>query len=176
MKAILLDRDGTINYDPHAYIAKAEDFEFLPRVIDALKLVPKEEYKMIIVTNQGGIGTKEYTEEDLAEIHKKMLDELSQNNVTIDGIYYCPHAPVAKCNCRKPKPTMIEKAKNDFKINLSESYFIGDKTGDIKAGENAGCKTILVKTGYAGKDNHYKIHPNHVAKDLYEAINIILTK
>ena len=140
------------------------------------KKLPKEEYKMIIVTNQGGIGTKEYTEEDLAEIHKKMLDELSQNNVTIDGIYYCPHAPVAKCNCRKPKPTMIEKAKNDFKINLSESYFIGDKTGDIKAGENAGCKTILVKTGYAGKDNHYKIHPNHVAKDLYEAINIILNK
>lgn len=174
MKAIFLDRDGTINYDPLAYITKAEDFKFLPRVIDALKLVPKEKYKLIIISNQGGIGEKKYTEKDLAEIHKKMLNELSINNITIDGIYYCPHAPSANCKCRKPKPTMIEKAKNDFNINLSKSYFIGDKTGDIKAGENAGCKTILVKTGYAGKDNHYEIHPNFVAKDLYEAINIIL--
>ena len=125
------------------------------------------------------------TETDLNEIHKKLETELGLKGAKIDGIYYCPHHPEKgftgeipklkiKCNCRKPKIGLLLKAKEEFNINLKQSYFIGDQTGDILTGKRAGCKTILVKTGYGGKDNSFSVKPDFIADNLLKATKIIL--
>ncbi len=171
-KAVFLDRDGTINKEV-GYLTSITEFEFLPKVIKALKLLSKTDYKIIILTNQSGIARGYFDEKTLKEIHKKMCDDLKTEGIRVDKIYYCPHHPDENCKCRKPKTGMIKKAEEDFNLNLKNSYLIGDSTRDIKTGINAGCKTILVKTGYAGKDGKYKVKPDYEVSNLFEAIKII---
>jgi D,D-heptose 1,7-bisphosphate phosphatase len=177
-RAVFLDRDGVINKERHEYVKSWEEFEFLPNSIKALKLLSKTDYKIIIVTNQAGIARGYYTEGILNDIHEKMLNELSKNNVRIDAIKYCPHKEEDDCKCRKPKSTLILSATNEFDIDLNKSWLIGDKTKDIKTVENIkemghNIKTILVMTGYAGKDGIYNVKPDYYAEDLMEAVNII---
>lgn len=174
-KAVFLDRDGTINID-YGYVRKIANFEFIPGVFDALKELAKTGFKIIIITDQSGIGRGYYTEEDYKNLTKYMVKEFEKSSIKIDGIYYCPHSPESSCSCRKPEIGMIKKAKEDFNIDLKKSYFIGDRTSDIQCGHNAGCKTILVKTGNAGEDGRYSMRPDFVADDLYEAVNLILNK
>lgn len=171
-KAVFLDRDGTINKEV-GYLASVNEFEFLPEVIKALKILSSTDYRIIILTNQSGIARGYLNEKTLKRIHEKMCDDLENEGVRIDGVYYCPHHPDEKCECRKPNIGLIKKAKEDFNLNLKESYMIGDSTRDIKTGMNAGCKTILVETGYAGRDGLYKVNPDHNVSNLFEAIKII---
>lgn len=174
-KAVFLDRDGTINKEVD-YLSKIDEFEFLPNAVRALQLLSgaPAPYKIIIITNQSGIGRGYFDKKTLEGIHESMRKDLGNYGVQIDGIYYCPHHPDLACECRKPKTGMIKKAKTDFCLNLQESYMIGDSTTDIKTGMNAGCKTILVKTGYAGRDGRYEVKPDYVASDLFDAIKIIV--
>lgn len=174
-KAVFIDRDGVINQDLGKYITKPEDFLFLPNAVEALKKLYKSEYKVIIITNQGGIGKGIYTKEDMEAIHEKMHKLLKEKDVEIDGLYYCPHHPNENCECRKPRIGMVKKAIKEHDIDVKNSFFIGDKTSDIKAGKDAGCKTFLVKTGYAGHDKAYDAEPDFVVSDLLEAVNKILT-
>lgn len=174
-KAVFLDRDGTINVD-YGYVHKIKDFVFLPRVVDALRLLAKSEYEIVVITSQSGIGRGYYSEQEFLVITEYMKDELTKNGIRVDGVYYCPHDPDGRCECRKPKTKMLEDAVRELQIDLSQSYVIGDKTADIKMGENAGCKTILVKTGKAGKDGAYDVNPDFTAKDLYEAVEWLLKK
>ncbi len=169
----MIDRDGVINID-YGYVHEIEKFEFISGVLDALKLLSKTDFKIIIITDQSGIGRGYYKEEDYKKLTEYMFGEFEKNNIRVDGIYYCPHSPESGCSCRKPKTGMPEKAKKDFDIDFSKSYFIGDKTSDIKCGENAGCKTILVKTGKAGKDGMYDVRPDFVADDLKAAVERII--
>lgn len=171
-KAIFFDRDGTINEDK-GYVGKVKDFKFLPKALDALKLLSKTKYKVIIITSQGGIGRGYYSHEDFMKINRYMLNEFKKEKIRIDAIYFCHHAPEERCNCRKPATGLIEQAKKRFNIDLKKSFVIGDKTSDIMLGKNVGCKTILVLTGKAGKDNKYSIKPDFVAKNLLEAVKII---
>lgn len=185
-KAIFLDRDGTINKlgndmnfdaqtsDKHSYIKTADEFVFTEGVREALSLVNSLDYKLIVITQQSGIGKGIYSEVDLAEIHQKMDDGLKNYGIWLDGIYYCPHTKKDNCNCRKPKTGMIEKAVEEHYIDLENSYLIGDATRDIQMGKNAGCKTILVKTGEAGKDKEYRVRANYTANNLQEAIERII--
>ncbi len=172
-KAVFLDRDGTINREVN-YLSSINDFKFLPRTIDALKLLSSTGYKIIIITNQSGIARGYFDKKKLIGIHKKMCDDLVAKGVRIDGIYYCPHHPDENCGCRKPGIDMLKRAEKDFCLNLQQSYMIGDTTTDIKTGMNAGCKTILVRTGYAGEDGRYTVKPDHTASDLFEAVKIIV--
>tara|TARA_B100002003_G_C14091865_1_gene525146 strand:+ start:819 stop:1355 length:537 start_codon:yes stop_codon:yes gene_type:complete len=172
-RAIFLDRDGVINKD-NEYISKVEDFEFIPKTIDALKKAIKNNYKLIIITNQSGIGRGYYTLEDYKKVESYMLEELKKESINILGVFFCPHNYDGNCDCRKPKTKLFMQAKDKFNIDLDQSFMIGDKTADIKAGHDAGCKTILVKTGKAGKDGFYKATPDFIAQDLYSAISIIL--
>ena len=135
-KAIFLDRDGTINVEKD-YLYRIEDFEFLPRVIDALKLLQSAGYLLIIITNQSGIARGYYKESDYEKLNAWMLKELKQKGINISAVYHCPHHPNAKidkyrvnCSCRKPNKGLFEKAINDFNIDLSLSYSIGDKIRD----------------------------------------------
>ncbi len=179
-KAVFLDRDGVICKDTD-YLHKIQDFEFIDKAIDALKLLSKTDYKIIIITNQAGIAHGFYTEEDFHKLNNWMLKEFKSKSIKIDKVYYCPHhqnAEIAKykldCDCRKPKTGMLKKAEKEFNINLKNSFLVGDQSSDIRAGENAGCKTILVRTGYAGKDKQYKVIPDFTVKNLYEAVELIL--
>jgi len=173
-KAVFIDRDGVINQCSGEYITKPEDFIFLPNAVTALKKLYKSDYKVIIITNQSGVGKGIYTENDLEEVHKKMHILLKEKDIELDGLYYCTHHPNENCECRKPRLGMVKKAIKDYNIDVEQSFFIGDKTSDIKAGKDSGCKTFLVMTGYAGKDKAYDAEPDFIVSDLLEAVNQIL--
>jgi len=167
-KSIFLDRDGTIN-EEITYLHEPEKLKLLPNVIKGLKLMQKLGYKLIIVTNQPGIGLGYFTKEDFFKVNLKMLKLFSKNKIYIDKIYYCPHSLSENCSCRKPKIGLIKRAKEELNLDLKKSYCIGDKTSDILAGKKSGCKTILVKTGQKGLDKGYKVKADFIAKDLLGA-------
>lgn len=170
-KAIFLDRDGTINLDKQGYLHKPEDMEFTPYAIQALQKLSKTDYKIIIITNQSGIGHKRFTEKDFQKLSSWFLTEFKKNKIRIDKIYHCPHRRDAGCNCRKPKIGMFEKAVKDFKISLANSWIVGDSLKDVVAGREANIKTI--KIGGRLKPGS-KIQPHFYTKNLLEAVNIIL--
>jgi len=148
-KAIFLDRDGTINKSA-GFITKPEQFELIPGVAEAIKMINKSGYLTIVVTNQPVIARGECSFEELQTIHDKMETDLGKEGAFIDGIYVCPHhtdkgfageRPDYKfdCDCRKPKPGLLLQAAKDFNIDLSQSYMIGDSQRDVEAGERANC-------------------------------------
>ena len=175
-KAIFLDRDGVINKEVN-YLSNPKDFEFIEGSIEALKILKQKDFLLIVITNQAGIARGFFTEETLKVIHDKMIKILKQNKIELDDIYYCPHHPefTGPCDCRKPIPGMILKAKLKHNINLNSSYIVGDTLSDIETGKAARCKTVLVLTGY-GKKEYKKISsiiPDMIFKNLKEfAINI----
>ena len=172
MKAVFLDRDGTINEDSPAFIKSWSEFRFLPRAKKALSLLSNSGFKIIIVTDQSGIGRGLLSLEDLSDIHRKMTAEIEAAGGRIDGIFFCGHHPNDGCSCRKPKTGMFQQASQAHAIDLSKSYMIGDKPADIEAGKRAGCRAILVKTGL---DASYQgLEPDFVAEDILEAANIII--
>lgn len=172
--AVFIDRDGTIN-DKIEEVKYSKDFKLLPNTIKALKLLQqKTNYKLIIITNQIGIGRGNISIEDYNKVNAKMMKLFSKNNIKIDAVYFCPHKIHENCNCRKPKTGLFKQAKKDFNLNFKKSWMIGDKTSDIKVGKNIKCKTILVKTGAAGKDNKYNVKPIHIVNDLYDAAKLIV--
>jgi len=173
--AIFLDRDGTINVDK-SYVYRLEDFEFISGSLNALQLLSKTQYKLIIVTNQSGIGLGLYTQADYNKVTNYMLAEFKKHKIRVDKIYFCSHSPEKRCNCRKPQQQMIKNAQNEFNIDLKNSFVIGDKTSDIEFGKRAGCKTILLETGLAGKDGRFRVKPDFVCKNLLEAAKLIIRK
>lgn len=180
-RAIFMDRDGVIN-KKIGLIYKIEDFELIPSVGKAIKKINDSEFLAIVITNQPVVARNLCSIKELETIHKKLETLLGEERAKLDAIYYCPHHPdkgfpeenpkyKIKCNCRKPKTGLIEKAKRDFNIDLKKSYFIGDSFRDILCGKNAGLRTIGVKTGDGLKDD--KIKPDYLFTDLYKAVNFI---
>lgn len=155
-KAIFLDRDGTINKYV-GFLRKEEEFELLPGVAEAIKKINQSGYLAIVVTNQPVIARGEVSYSQLENIHNKMETFLGKEGAYLDGIYFCPHHPhkgyegevpelKIECDCRKPKPGMLLQAAEDFNIDLSESFMVGDGENDIGAGKAVGCKTVLLNT------------------------------
>ncbi len=142
IKALFLDRDGVINYDP-GYVYRIEDFEFMPGIFEALAGFMMLGYEIFVVTNQSGIGRGYYSEDDFAKLSKYMIDEFKSHGIEIKKIYHCPHTPIDDCNCRKPKPGMILQALDEFNISLKDSLMIGDKPSDLESARRAG-----VESGY----------------------------
>jgi D-glycero-D-manno-heptose 1,7-bisphosphate phosphatase len=143
-KAVFLDRDGVINIDKN-YVHKIEEFEFVEGIFEVLREFLKIGYKLFIVTNQSGIGRGYYSEEDFLSLTSFMLEELKKENIEITKVYHCPHSPELNCECRKPKPAMLLKAKEEFDIDMANSIMIGDKKSDIETGKNAKVgKTIFI--------------------------------
>ena len=160
-KAVFLDRDGTINKYV-GFLRNVDEFELIDGVADAINKINASGYLAIVVTNQPVIARGEVSFEELEVIHNKMETLLGKEGAYLDGIYFCPHHPHKgyegerpelkfDCDCRKPKPGMLMNAAHDFNIDLSQSWMIGDGEIDIKAGQNAGCKTALIGTGDFGQ-------------------------
>lgn len=183
-KAVFIDRDGTINEEVQ-YLANLQDFKLVPGVGEAIKLLNEDEFKVIVVTNQAGVARGYFGEDKIKEIHQEMRRQLREKGAYLDGIYYCPHHPTEgvgkykkNCWCRKPNPGMVEKAAKDFNLDLGKSYVIGDQLIDVKLGNNAGCKTVLVLTGY-GRESYRKkddceVRVDFIANDLKKAVEWIL--
>jgi D-glycero-D-manno-heptose 1,7-bisphosphate phosphatase len=166
--AVFLDRDGTINVDVE-YLHETEKFELLPNAAKGLKKMQEMGYRLIIVTMQAGIGLGYFTHEDFYRVNRRMFRLFKKEGILIDKIYYCPHSLTEKCDCRKPSTKLVDRAHEEMNVDLANSFMIGDKTADIKAGEDAGMRTILVKTGDAGKDGEYDVRPDFTAEGLLEA-------
>lgn len=144
---VFLDRDGTLNRRaPKAcYIESPEQFVWLDGAKEAVRLLKKSGYRVILVSNQPGIARGNLTEDTLTQIHEKMQSELRQETgYQIDAIYYCPHNWDEGCECRKPKPGMLYQAQKDYSLNLTECILIGDDDRDMEAGAAAGCRTYQV--------------------------------
>jgi len=171
-KAIFLDRDGTINID-YGYVYQIDKFKLIPKTLNALRLLSKN-YQLIIITNQSGIGRNYFSLENYKRLEAYMNNLFQNAQINISKVYMCPHKPEDNCDCRKPNIKFIKQAEKELNIDLKNSFVIGDKTTDIKMGKNAGCKTILVETGKAGKDKNYEVSPNFIVKDLYQASRTIM--
>ena len=158
-RVVFLDRDGTINKRPAQanYVTKIDDFIWINGAIEAISMLKKNGFLVIIITNQPGIARGCLTEKKLWGIHKKMCDDLLREGVTIDEILYCPHNWGDGCFCRKPNPGMLYEAQKKYSLNLSECYLIGDDKRDIEAGKRAGCKCIIVDEKYTVLDAAKKI-------------------
>ena len=143
--AIFLDRDGVINLERKDYVKNLSEFEIFPDVAEAIDLLRKKNFLVIIITNQSAINRKLLDVNTLETIHEYFQKYLKKNNTYVDAIYYCPHLPEEDCSCRKPKPGLIFNAAKDFKINLKKSWMIGDSKKDIDAANSAGCNSILLK-------------------------------
>ena len=171
-KAIFLDRDGVINKEIN-YLHKINDFIFIDGVFDACRYFQDLGYSIFIITNQSGISRKLYKEEDYHILTKWMVNEFKNNNIDILDVFYCPHGPESKCNCRKPKPGMLLEAKIKHKINMQDSWMIGDKEVDIIAANRAGIyNTILVKSGH--EINEVDSNAKYILESIHHSDRTIL--
>lgn len=185
-KCVFFDRDGTINKYV-GLVDSPEQLELEEGVEEALCKLNKSEFLSMLVTNQPVVARGMCTEDDVKRINNKLEMLLGNRGTYLDAIAFCPHHPdkgydgenviyKIDCECRKPKTGMIEKLAKLYNIDLAHSWMVGDTTVDIKTGENAGLKTILVRTGMAGEDAKYDVVADYEADSLLEAVEIILSK
>ena len=183
-RAIFLDRDGTMNVSK-GFISKADDLELIPGTIDAIKAINKSGALAIVITNQPVIARGECSFEELHNIHNKLKTLLGEKGAFVDDIFYCPHHPDKgfegevpelkfDCECRKPKTGMIDEAVKKYNIDLSKSYMVGDSTMDLETARNAGIKSVLVNTGFAGNDGKYDRSCDIEADNLFDAVEKII--
>lgn len=183
-KTVFLDRDGTLIKSKAEYISDPSQVHLLPKVAEGIKRLNSYNTVLIVVTNQPVIARGLATIKDVKLINDTLIAMFNKKHAYINAMYFCPHHPETnhpdippiamkyriECECRKPKLGMLNKAVEDFNINLEKAFIVGDNTRDIKAGENLGLTTILVRTS---AENNYPIRPDYVAFDFSHAVDII---
>ncbi len=177
--ALFLDRDGVINaLPPHRYVARWEEFRFLSGVLSSLRRLRRAGWRVVVLSNQAGVGRGLVSHSQLREITRKMQDAVRRAGGRIDAVFYCVHKPEAYCACRKPKTGMIRRACRRLAIDPANSFVVGDNVTDIQMGRSAGCTTILVLTGMTPRSALRKLstRPNHVSRNLPEAVRWIFRK
>ena len=181
LKIVFIDRDGVINRFPgHGdYVKRVRDFHFIPQSRRAIARLTQAGYKIIIISNQAGVGRGKFTQATLDKISAKMLKGIKESKGKITGIYYCTHKPDAGCDCRKPGIGNIKKALKDLGLSLASikgSYFIGDTDKDMQTAQAAGLKSILVTSGHDGHTHHasWTYKPDMVVMNLNEAVEVML--
>lgn len=185
-RAVFLDRDGTLNREVDG-VRSPDQLELLPGVADAIQRLNHNGWRVVVVSNQPIIAKGFCLETDIQAIHNKLETLLGSEHAFVDRIYYCPHHPEKgfagerpelkiSCECRKPKPGMVLQAVRDLNIDLAQSFLIGDTTTDLQTARNAGVKSILVRTGYAGKDGKYPGEADYSFDTLADAVDFVLTQ
>ena len=175
---VFLDRDGTLNIDS-GYLKSPDDLTVLPGVGAALAKLKQAGARLIVVTNQSGVGRGYFTSKDLEAIHSKLRLLLAEDGVTLDGLYFCPHHPDDRCNCRKPARGMVDRALAELHVDLSRAYVVGDSARDVELARQVGAKGLLVMTGPSGAEaladlTARDLSPDHVADDLSQAVEWII--
>ena len=183
-KAVFLDRDGTLNVDV-GYLHQLEDLELFPWTGDALRLLKRAGYLLVVVTNQSGIARGLIAPEYVATCHNEMRRRLQLAGTDLDALYFCQHHPLGSvkelsvdCRCRKPLPGMVEDAVRDHGIDPTQSWVIGDKWLDVQLGQAVGARSILVRTGW-GKEQE-RARPagqqvDAICDNLIHAVSVILS-
>jgi histidinol-phosphate phosphatase family protein len=172
---VFLDRDGTLVREV-GYGHRLEDYELLPGVADALGRLSRAGYRLAIVTNQSGIGRGLFTHADFERFQDRLLADLESAGVRIEATYFCPHHPDEGCDCRKPLPALLQRARDELGAELARSWVIGDHVKDMQLAAAAGCRGVLVLTGH-GEEEHGKLAAtpvDAVVPDLAEAVAFIL--
>ncbi len=179
IKAVFIDRDGTIN-EERQYVSKIEDFELIPGSLEALKLLTEHQIRVYIVTNQAGIAKGFFTIEQFHHLTEHMINRFKNEGIKIEKVLYCPHHPdgivpeyVIECSCRKPNAKLLEDVIKENNYQTDEIALIGDKNTDIEAGRRLGIKTFLVETGYGGEEKD-RTNATFVKKNLKDAVVHIL--
>jgi len=186
-RAIVMDRDGTV-CDEVGYVNHVSRIRLLPRSAEAIRRAREAGLKTAIVTNQAGVARGYFDEALIHRVHDRVREMLAAEGASVDAIYYCPHHPDAgngpyrkDCDCRKPRPGMLLRARDELGLDLARSYMVGDSVRDVEAGHRVGATTILVLTGYGrGELEHrsdgFPVRPDHVAEDLLDAVDWILAR
>ncbi len=180
-RAVFLDRDGTLNVEVN-YLHRVADLVLIPGAAQAIKLLNEASYLAIVVTNQAGIARGFFDEQAVRMLHEHLTSELAAAGARVDALYLCPHHPdfTGPCACRKPQPGMLRQAAMAHGIDLNQSWFIGDTLSDIAAGQAAGCRTVLVRTGYGAQSEGHlgdnAVQPEVVVDDVLAAVRYILAE
>lgn len=174
---VFLDRDGVLTREK-SYVCRAKDLEIFTYVAECIAKIKEKGYLTIVITNQSGIARGLFAEEELIK-----MNQLLMKKTGVDAIYYCPHYEqgiitkyVRKCSCRKPQTGMIEQACQDFDIDLTKSYMVGDRASDILTGQRAGIKTILLESGYGSARLEEQVTPDHTLNDLRTVADLLAGK
>lgn len=182
-KIVFIDRDGVINQDPMAantgkeYITDWPEFRFLPGVLGAFKKLTENGYKIIIISNQAGVGRGIYTKEKLDEITGNMLKEIESAGGKVHSVQYCIHRKEDNCDCRKPNTGLFRKAADGLNVDFTKAYFIGDSKRDVEAGKKIGSRTVLVLSGKTKDKSEvadWGARPDLIVKDLNKAVEGII--
>lgn len=147
MRLAILDRDGVINQDSEDFIRSPEQWLPIPGSLEAIARLRRAEYRVVIITNQSGVGRGEYTLDMMNKINMRMFELIRQKGGEIDALLFCPHAPDAGCECRKPKPGMFKELGRRLKVNLTGVPAVGDSRRDLEAAIAVGAQPVLVRTG-----------------------------
>lgn len=164
-RALFVDRDGTLNPDLH-YLRKAERLELFRGVGDALSLAHDHGFLVVCVTNQSGVERGFYTRADVQRIHERLNELLRPHRAHVDAFYYCPHAPEARCECRKPGTLLFRQARDEWNIDMATSAIVGDRDLDVQAGRDLGLLTAVVATPGHEADPSYRRLRDSGAVDL----------
>lgn len=172
--AVFLDRDGVL-VEERGYVLSVNELNIFPYVEECVRKMKEKNYYAIVITNQSGIARGFFSEQALEEMNTYLIGKTG-----VDGIYYCPHHPKGKvqaysrlCHCRKPEIGLLEMACETFSIDLKNSYMVGDRASDIRTGQNAGIKTVLLESGYGTARLEETVKPDYIFQDLKEFIKIL---
>lgn len=183
--AVFLDRDGTVNEEV-GYLSDLSRLRLLPGAAAAIRMLNEAGLAVVLVTNQSGVARGYFPESFVHDTHELLTRMLADDGARLDGIYYCPHHPKAgeppyrqECGCRKPATGLLDRAARELGLDLHASFMVGDKWSDVELGQRAGCRSILVRTGFSHDDegNRRPPHlsdPDYVAHDLAEAADWVL--
>ena len=160
-KAVFLDRDGTLMFDP-GYLGNPEEVALLPDILEGLRALSSAGYLLILITNQSAIGRGYHTAQAVESVNARLVDLLAGEGITVAGVYYCPHRPDEGCVCRKPAPGLLRDAARDHGLDLASCAMVGDKLTDVQAGIAAGCRISIL------------IGPEEASQTRYRAENLNL--
>jgi D-glycero-D-manno-heptose 1,7-bisphosphate phosphatase len=177
---VLLDRDGVIGRNRSDYVKSWDEFEFLPGSLEALRMLAEQQVRVIVVTNQSVVGRGIISQDELDQIHARMMTEIEAHGGRIDDILYCPHAPDDGCSCRKPRPGLLLEAMDRFQLDPTLCYVIGDSLGDLLAARAVGLPYIMVLSGRGLRSlirpSGWGLPLSWVARDLKTAVRWVLRR
>ena len=184
-RAVFIDRDGTISEEV-GYVNHVSRYRVFPFAAEAVRALHTSGRLAILVTNQAGVARGYFKEELIGEVHEALAAELERGGARLDAVYYCPHHPSVgeppyrlDCDCRKPRPGLLKRAADDFDLDLSRCWMVGDRYSDVVLARNAGVRSAFVLTGYGRGELEYQSRdweqrPDLVAEDLLEAVRMIV--